>query len=51
MAEPQDMIVPPLREMRAAFEQRFDMIDRTLDEQGARFDKLERRLADIEARG
>ncbi|MCF4126456.1 hypothetical protein [Methylobacterium sp. SyP6R] len=47
MAEPQDMIVPLLREMRAAFEQRFDRIDRKLDEHDARFDKIERRFDNL----
>ena len=54
MAEPQDMILPLLREiraeMRAGFEQvdrRFEMIDRKLEQHDERFDKLERRFENL----
>jgi hypothetical protein len=47
MAEPQDMIVPLLREMRAEMRTSFERIDRKLDEHDARFDKLERRFDNL----
>jgi hypothetical protein len=42
MAEPADMIVPLLREMRAEITARFDNVD-------ARFDSVDRRLKALEA--
>ena len=54
MAEPQDMILPLLREiraeMRAGFDrvdQRFERIDRKLEQHDERFDKLERRFENL----
>lgn len=47
MAEPQDMIVPLLREMRAELGAGFERVDRKLEEHDARFDKLERRFENL----
>ena len=47
MAEPQDMIVPLLREMRTEMHTGFERIDRKLEEHDARFDKLERRFDNL----
>lgn len=44
MVEPQDMILPPLREMRAEMQAGFERIDRKLEQHDERFDKLERRV-------
>ena len=41
MADPQDMILPLLREMRAEMKGGFDRMDRKLAEHDARFDKLD----------
>jgi hypothetical protein len=43
MAEPQDRVVPLLREMSAGFER----VDRTLEEHDRRFDQLERRFDNL----
>jgi hypothetical protein len=42
MAEPLDMILPMLREMRTEINSRFDQVD-------VRFDQVDRRLAALEA--
>ncbi len=47
MAEPPDMIVPLLREMRAELGAGFERVDRKLEEHDARFDKLERRFDNL----
>ena len=47
MAEPQDMIVPLLREMRAEMHAGFERVDRKLEEHDARFDKLERKFDNL----
>jgi hypothetical protein len=47
MADPQDMILPMLREMRSEMLTGFDRIDRKLTEHDARFDKLERRFDNL----
>ncbi|SDN07071.1 hypothetical protein SAMN05216360_105272 [Methylobacterium phyllostachyos] len=47
MAEPQDMIVPLLREIRAEMSAGFERVDRKLEEHDARFDKLERRFDNL----
>ncbi|MGU3541925.1 hypothetical protein [Methylobacterium sp. A52T] len=47
MAEPQDMIVPLLKEMRAEMRAGFERIDHKLEEHDARFDKLERRFDNL----
>lgn len=47
MADPQDMILPLLREMRTEMKGGFDRIDGKLAEHDARFDKLERRFDNL----
>lgn len=47
MAEPQDMILPLLREIRADLKAGFDRVDRKLEQHDARFDKLERRFDNL----
>ncbi len=47
MADPQDMILPLLREMRAEMKASFDRIDQKLDSHSARFDKPERRFENL----
>lgn len=47
MADPPDMILPLLREMRAEMQGGFDRMDRKFAEHDARFDKLERRFDNI----
>ncbi|MGU3419601.1 hypothetical protein [Methylobacterium sp. yr668] len=47
MAEPQDLIVPLLREMRAEMKAGFERIDRKLEVDGVRFDRLERRFDNL----
>ncbi|MEL6059587.1 MULTISPECIES: hypothetical protein [unclassified Methylobacterium] len=47
MAEPQDMILPLLKEMRAEMRAGFEHVDRKLEEHDARFDKLERRFDNL----
>ena len=47
MAEPQDMIVPLLREMRAELGAGFERVNRKLEEHDVRFDKLERRFDNL----
>ncbi len=47
MAEPQEMIVPLLREMRAEMHAGFERVDRKLEEHDARFDKLERKFDNL----
>jgi hypothetical protein len=46
MAEPDDMIIPPLREMRARMEARFD---EAAAETAARFEAIDRRFDKLEA--
>ncbi|TXN65760.1 hypothetical protein FV228_15435 [Methylobacterium sp. WL18] len=47
MAEPQDMILPLLREMRTEIHSGFERVDRKLEEHDTRFDKLERRFDNL----
>lgn len=47
MAEPQDLIVPLLREMRAEMKAGFERIDRKLEVDGVRFDRLDRRFDNL----
>lgn len=47
MAEPQDLIVPLLREMRAEMKAGFERIDHKLEVDGVRFDRLERRFDNL----
>ncbi|KQP10651.1 hypothetical protein ASF28_05945 [Methylobacterium sp. Leaf99] len=47
MAEPQDMILPLLREIRADLKAGFDRVDRKLEQHDARFDKLECRFDNL----
>ncbi|TXM75550.1 hypothetical protein FV218_08355 [Methylobacterium sp. WL69] len=47
MAEPQDTILPLLREIRADLKAGFDRVDRKLEQHDARFDKLERRFDNL----
>ena len=47
MTDPQDVILPLLREMRAEMKGGFDRMDRKFAEHDARFDKLERRFDNI----
>ena len=47
MAEPQDMILPMLREIRAEMKAGFDRMDRRFSDHDERFDKLERRFDNI----
>lgn len=41
MAEPKDMIVPMLKELRAEVKTRFDVVDAKLDSVGTRLGKIE----------
>lgn len=47
MADPQDMILPLLREIRAEMHGGFDRIDQKLADHDTRFDKLERRFDNL----
>lgn len=47
MAEPQDMILPLLRELRTEVRSGFDRMDRRFAEHDARFDKLEKRFDNL----
>ncbi|MCJ2129982.1 hypothetical protein [Methylobacterium sp. E-045] len=47
MAEPQDMIVPLLQEMRVEMKQGFSEIRSKFDAVDARFDRLEKRFDNI----
>ena len=47
MAEPTDMILPLLREMRTEMKDRFDNIDRKLAQHDEQFEKIERRFGNI----
>jgi chaperonin cofactor prefoldin len=47
VAEPQDMILPLLQEMRRSMEERFDKIDRKLEAHDTRFERLEKRFDNL----
>jgi hypothetical protein len=47
MAEPESMIIPMLRDIRADMNRRFDEIGRQLGKVDARFDRLEQRFESI----
>ena len=47
MTEPQDMIVPLLREMRTEMQTNFSDVRRRFEAVDARFDKLERRFDNL----
>jgi hypothetical protein len=50
MTEPKDMIIPMLKEMRAAMDRRFDEVDNRFDEVDGRFSAVEKRLDTIDGR-
>ncbi len=47
MAEPESMILPLLREIRAVMDKRFDGVDRKFDAVDRRFDALEKKLESV----
>ncbi|MCJ2133379.1 hypothetical protein MKK69_04760 [Methylobacterium sp. J-026] len=47
MAEPQDMILPLLREMRTEMHTGFERVARKLEDHDVRFDKIERRFDNL----
>ncbi|GJE69751.1 hypothetical protein [Methylorubrum podarium] len=47
MADPQDMILPLLRELRTEVQSGFNRMDRKFAEHDARFDKLEKRFDNL----
>ncbi len=47
MAEPESMILPLLREMRAEMHRRFDAVDRRFDVVDNRFEKLEKKIDSV----
>ena len=47
MADPQDMILPLLRELRIEMREGFSRIDLKLEQHDDRFDKLERRFDNL----
>ncbi len=47
MADPQDMILPLLREIRAEMQTGFERIDRKLEQHDERFEKLEKRFDNL----
>jgi hypothetical protein len=51
MAEPESMIVPMLRDIRADMNNRFDEIGRQFGKVGERFDRLEKRLESVRQAG
>ncbi|MBC7284758.1 hypothetical protein [Hoeflea sp.] len=50
MAEPKDMVVPMLMEMRAAIDKRFDSVDQGFDGVDSRMKAIEKRLDTIDGR-
>lgn len=50
MTEPKDMVIPMLKEMRAAIDKRFDSADKRFDGVDSRLDAVERRLDTIDGR-
>jgi len=47
MPEAESMILPPLREIRAEMNRRFDSVDSKLSAHDGRFDRLEGRLDNV----